>query len=42
VQVARDVPDNLYEMTACLGRAHLPGESGQVEAMLRTVRFARP
>lgn len=42
VEVARQVPHNLYEMTACLSSRALAAERAQVQAMLGTVHFRRP
>jgi hypothetical protein len=41
VDVARSVPGKYYEMSACLGKAHLAQESAEVQAMLRSVQFLR-
>jgi hypothetical protein len=40
VTIPRDLPDNLYEMEACLSARNLPQQEAQISAMLHTVQIA--
>jgi hypothetical protein len=40
VKIARDPPDNWYQMDACLTALNLPQQQAQLSALLRTVHIA--
>jgi hypothetical protein len=39
VTIPRDIPDNSYQMQACLSAPNLPQQEAQISAMLSTVRI---
>jgi hypothetical protein len=41
VTIPRDIPDNSFQMQACLSAPNLPQQEAQISAMLSTVRIAR-